>query len=138
MNETEGKKDNKFEDLINLYGLTLDQIKFYNTQIWQFPTALVTLNILGYRFLYKDDPLILGVMSIINFSLLYALWQHIKNSKAIIEANQEIEKQLRNEFKDAIPKFKAPWVRATTLIISILTFFNFSLFVSSLLVICSK
>lgn len=114
------------EELLKLYSLCTEQLKYYNSLIWQFPTALATLNFVAYNF-FKDKPEPLLILSILNFAMLYALFRHILNSKKIIGSTQKIELHLKDSFGEMIPVFDRPRIKATTVIL--ITFLVLNLFI---------
>lgn len=114
--------------LIELYKLNIEQIKNYNNLIWQFPTALFTLNLVGFNY-FSAKPILLFVMAVINFSLIYALWRHIQNSKAIISSTKLIEDKLKEVFDEAISEFETHRPKATSVILITLLISNLALLI---------
>ena len=100
---------------IKLYELGIEQIKYYNQIIWQFPTALLTVNIVGLHY-FINTPLVLLIIFTLNSSLILAFYRHILNSKSVIKSVQNIESSLREEFPDLIPRFNKVKIKSTTVI----------------------
>jgi uncharacterized membrane protein len=96
--------------------------------IWQFPTALFTLNLVGFNY-FSAKPILLFVMAVINFNLIYALWRHIQNSKAIISSTKLIEHKLKEVFDKAISEFEIHRPKATSVILITLLISNLALLV---------
>lgn len=100
---------NNIDNILKLYGIYLNDLKKYNTIIWQFPTALVTVNILAINYLL-DKPHILFFISLVNFVLLHALFKHVHHQSAIICTLKKIEYELREHYdrdgRDIIPDFE--------------------------------
>jgi len=102
-----------FKDLISLYQIYSNDNRTYNNIVWQFPTALITANIIMVTFLWDGQslilPFLLPVIPILNFALLHALFKLGHNQAAIIKSLQAIEAQLKKEFSSdngQIPNFK--------------------------------
>ena len=102
MNDT-----NNVEKILEIYKIYSDDNQKYNTIIWQFPTALITVNILAINF-FLNKPCVLLIISFANFVLLHALFKHVHHQRAIINALKKIEDKLREYYdQDMIPDFKA-------------------------------
>jgi len=90
---------------LKLYEIYSNDFHKYTTVIWQFPTALVTVNILAINFLL-EKPHILIFFPIINFVLLHALFKHVHNQNCLKGSLVAIEKELIGTFsKKIIPNF---------------------------------
>jgi hypothetical protein len=121
------------QDLFKLYSVCIDQIKYFNGILWQFPTALAGVNFLALNYFYEKEPLVVCVLSIINFSLIYMLYRHWKNFNAIIDANRKIEEKLMINFPDFIPNFNRPRIKSTEMLIVIFSIANCILFFLSVI-----
>ncbi len=113
--ENQQKIDN--QDLFKLYSVCIDQIKYFNGILWQFPTALAGLNFLALNYFYDKNPFVVWILSIINFSLIYMFYRHWMNFNAIIVANKKIEEKLIENFHDMIPHFDPPRIKSTEVLI---------------------
>ena len=122
------------EELLKYYSICTDQLKYYNTLIWQFPTALVTFNLLALNFFRNNVIVLLGLV-IFNFGMLYILLRHIKTSKAIIASTQKVEFALEKYFGELIPKFGKPFIRATFVIMAIFYLMNIALIIFTIYLI---
>jgi hypothetical protein len=100
-----------------LYGWYSDENHKYNTLIWQFPAAIVGLNILAFdKFGFGSSPLI--YMALINFVLLYCVAKHVYHQRCFTSALERIAKRFRESGADgvvcfpaiALFKLKAGWV----------------------------
>ena len=80
---------------LKLYEIYLNDLQKYSTIIWQFPTALVTVNVLAINFLI-DKPHVLIFIPIVNSVLIHAVFKHVHHQKAIIEAIKRIERKLKD------------------------------------------
>ncbi len=97
---------NNIQKVLELYRIYSDDKQRYDTIIWQFPTALVTVNILAINF-FLDKPYLLLFISLANFVLLHSLFKHVYHQKAIIKALKTIGDKLREcNFGDIIPNFE--------------------------------
>jgi hypothetical protein len=47
---------NNIEKILKIYKIYSDDNQKYNTIIWQFPTALITVNILAINFFLNNLP----------------------------------------------------------------------------------
>lgn len=118
-------EDTKWVDhILKLYEIYSNDLKKYTTIIWQFPTALVGVNILAIDHL-MDKPRILLFIALVNFSLLFALYRHIRHQGVIIDSLIVIEKKLRYHFYSRmIAEFKRKKFKATYLVWGVLLIFN--------------
>lgn len=97
---------NNADNILKLYEIYSSNLQKYNTIIWQFPTALVSVNILAINF-FIDKPYLLLFIPLVNFVLLHALFKHVYNQSAIINALKEIENKLRKHYdQKIIPNFE--------------------------------
>ena len=97
---------NDIGNILKLYEIYSNDLQKYDTIIWQFPTALVTVNILAITFLI-DKPHLLLFIPLVNFVLLHALFKHVHNQHAIIETLRKIEGKLREYYDQGmIPNFE--------------------------------
>ena len=97
---------NNVDNILKLYGIYSNDLQKYSTIIWQFPTALVTVNILAINF-FIDKPHFLLFIPLVNFVLLHALFKHVHHQRAIINALRKIEGKLREHYdQDMIPNFE--------------------------------
>jgi len=102
MNDT-----NNVEKILEIYKIYSDDHQKNNTIIWQFPTALITVNILAINF-FLNELCVLLIISFANFVLLHALFKHVHHQRAITNALKKIEDKLREYYDpDMIPDFKA-------------------------------
>ena len=100
--------DSEIDHILRLYDIYSNSIHKYNTIIWQLPAALLTVNILGIRFLI-DKPYILKFIPFLNFAVIHSLFKQIYVQRAIINALKNIEKKLELIIgKDMIPDFTYP------------------------------
>ena len=98
---------NDVDNILKLYGIYSNDLQKYNTTIWQFPTALVTVNILAINFFIDKPHLLLFIPLVVNFVLLHALFKQIHHQRAIINALRKIEGKLREHYdQDMIPDFE--------------------------------
>lgn len=94
------------DNILKLYGIYSNDLQRYNTIIWQFPTALVTVNIFAINF-FIDKPHFLLFIPLVNFVLLHALFKHTHHQQAIISALRKIEVKLQKHYdRDMIPNFE--------------------------------
>lgn len=128
------ENDNK----IKLYNLLVDQIQKYNTIIWQVPTALVAANFFALdKFL--GNPTLLLVLSIFNAVLIYAYHRMIIQQRAIINASQNAEDELKKVYQTFIPEFHRAGIRAPSLLAYSLWVIDFYLFVYAVIqLFCNK
>ena len=119
------------EHYLTLYNINCTQLIAFNRIIWQFPAALMTINLVGLNF-FLDNVVVILILVLFNTGSLVALARHIKTSKAIIDASIEIEAQLRKFFDRSVPVFERPRIKSTTIIFVLLIFFNISLFAYAL------
>jgi hypothetical protein len=97
---------NEIDYILKLYAIYSDDLQRYNTLIWQFPTALVTFNILAINY-FISRPHFLFFIPLINFMLIHALSKQIYNQRAIINALRKIEEKLRKYYDSGmIPEFE--------------------------------
>ena len=113
---------------LSIYKIYSDDLQKYNSIIWQFPTALITVNILFLHYFFNNTH-VLFFISLANFMLLHALFKHIHHQKAIINALKNIEIQLRNYYLDGIipdfePKNRILKIHSTYLVFYTLVVFN--------------
>ena len=98
---------NDVDNILKLYGIYSNDFQKYNTIIWQFPTALVTVNILAINFFIDKPHLLLFIPLVVNFVLIHALFKHIYHQMAIRNALRKIEGILLDHYdRDMIPDFK--------------------------------
>ena len=102
---------NDVDNILKLYEIYSNGFQKYSTIIWQFPTALVTVNILAINF-FIDKPQLLLFIPLVNFVLLHALFKHVHNQSAIKNALKKIEGKLREHYdQDMIPNFEVKnWI----------------------------
>lgn len=101
-----GEHPNNTEKILELYGIYSDDNRRYDTIIWQFPTALITVNILAINF-FLNEPLVLLFIPFANFVLLHSLFKHIYHQRALVKALKQMEKQLREYFcENMVPDFE--------------------------------
>jgi len=92
--------------ILKLYGFYSNDLQKYNTIIWQFPTALITVNILAINF-FIDKPHLLLFIPLVNFVLLHALFKQVHIQRALINALKKIEGKLQEHYgHDMIPNFE--------------------------------
>jgi len=100
-------------DLINLYRGYQTSINSYANVVWQFPLALMALNIAAWGYLGKNLYIML-VITLINYIFLQPLYKLVANQRSIISVTQNIEQLLRNrlgsvEGSTVIPTFSYSW-----------------------------
>lgn len=94
------------ENILKIYGIYSNDLQKYNNIIWQFPIALITLNVVSINF-FLNKPYVLLFISMANLIMLHALFKHIYHQRAIIKALKQIENELRKYYnEDMIPDFK--------------------------------
>jgi len=97
---------NNVERILKIYKIYSDDNQKYNTTIWQFPTALISVNLLAINF-FLNKPGALLIISLANFVLLHALFKQVHHQRAIINALSKIEDKLREYYNsNMIPDFK--------------------------------
>ena len=102
---------NNVDNILKLYGIYSNDLQKYSTIIWQFPTALVTVNILAINF-FIDKPQLLLFIPLVNFVLLHSLFKQVHIQRALINALRKIEGKLREHYdQDMIPNFEVKnWI----------------------------
>ena len=111
------KEEKRFKDLISLYEIYSNDNRTYNNIVWQFPTALITANIVMVTFLWDKGtlifPYLLLFIPFLNFALIHALFKLGHNQAAIIKSLQAIETQFKQMLSSessldsgVIPDFK--------------------------------
>ncbi len=94
-----------YEKTMKIYEIHTNSISKYNTIIWQFPTAYITLNAIAINFFLEKKYLLL-VLVIIDFVLLHSVFKHIHNQSSIIKALKNIEGKLHSFYpNNFIPHF---------------------------------
>jgi len=98
------------KELTPLYAIVSRDNQIYNNIVWQFPTALITINGILIQILADNPPYILLIVTIINFGFLHALFKLGHNQHAIITALQNMEKEMKqinkSRFKEFLPDFE--------------------------------
>ena len=120
------------EDIIKLYEIYSKDVQKYDTLIWQFPIALITVNILAIYY-FIDHYQVLFFVTLVNFVLLHALFKHAHHRHAIITAIQKIELKLQEYYEQGmVPNFRVEnWIlkiKSTSLILYILLILNIGFF----------
>ncbi len=82
-------------DLKTLYGWYADENHKYNTLIWQFPAAIVALNILAVDKL-GFGPLLLLILWALNNVLLVCVAKHVYHQYCFTSALKKINNKLIN------------------------------------------
>ena len=65
------------EEQIKLYALMVDQLHKHNTTIWQFPTAILAVNVLALPHI-QSLPLATFVLIVLNSVLVYSMFRVIR------------------------------------------------------------
>lgn len=127
------KDMNDIDSILKLYEVYSNNLQKYTTIIWQFPTALITVNILAVNF-FIDEPCPLLFISVLNFVLIYALFRHVDHQRSIIDSLKKIENKLRKDYKakDMIPNFKEYKIKAASLLAKVLLILNIVFFLCAL------
>jgi hypothetical protein len=97
-------QDEHTDHRIQLYGMLVEQIQKYNDVVWQFPTALLAVNLLAVDKLF-GKPWALASVSLFNFGLIYAFYRMVVTQGKIIETAKEAEAELKLTFNKFVPKF---------------------------------
>ncbi len=97
---------NDVDNILKLYEIYSNDLQKYNTTIWQFPTALITVNIIAINS-FMNKPHLLLFIPLINFALIHALFKQVYIQRAIINALRKIEEKLRRNYdQNMIPNFE--------------------------------
>jgi hypothetical protein len=120
---------NYIDRILEIYRIYSDDNQKYNTMIWQFPTAILSLNIVAINF-FQNKPCALLIVSFFNFILIHALFKQVHNQRAIINALLKIEDRLReyyelNMIPDFTPKSRIMKIKSSYLLTYSLLFMNF-------------
>jgi hypothetical protein len=120
---------NYIDRILEIYRIYSEDHQKYNTTIWQFPTAILSVNLLAIN-LFLNKPCALLIVSLVNFVLLHALFKQVNNQRAIIKALLKIEDKLReyyepNMIPDFTPKSRIMKIKSAYLLTYSLLFMNF-------------
>lgn len=89
------------DDIINrilqIYKIYSDDNRKYVSLIWQFPAAIISINIISINY-FLNKPQVLLFISFTNFVLLHALFKQAHHQKVIINALKQIEVSLREYY----------------------------------------
>lgn len=94
MAQLDADRSQNFENTIRLYELYSNSLESYNSNIWQYPTAYLTLNGGAIALFLDSSPIILIALGMLNFLLLFHIAKHIHNQTALIVALRNIESRL--------------------------------------------
>ena len=95
------------DGILQIYKIYSDDNQKYMSIIWQFPAAIISINIISINY-FLNKPQILFFISLANFVLLHSLFKQAHHQKVIINALKKIEVSLREHYdKNMIPDFEA-------------------------------
>lgn len=98
--------DNRIDRILQIYKIYSDDNQKYMSIIWQFPAAIISINIISINY-FLNKPQVLLLISFANFALLHALFKQVYHQKAIINALKQIEVSLREYYyENMIPDFE--------------------------------
>ena len=93
---------------IDLYGWYSDENHKYNTLIWQFPAALVGLNLLALdRKAFVTNPKAMLVMFVLNLVLLLCVAKHVYHQRCFTKSLQALADIFKLE-RPALPVVEFP------------------------------
>ena len=99
----------QLKDIISIYQITCEDNRVYNNILWQFPTALITVNGVLLQVFEEGSPFILLIISILNFGLIHALFKLGHNQHSLILALQRTEKWIKrfeqSQYQQFLPDF---------------------------------
>jgi len=98
--------NNQMIDDKSLYGFYSDENHKYNTLIWQFPVAIVGLNVLAVERLWSSSLLMI-VLWFINNVLLLCVAKHVYHQRSFTKALESIADRFRT-MHPHIPVVKFP------------------------------
>jgi len=83
-------------EILSLYSTYQEAISYYTNIVWQFPTALMAMNIVAWASL----PGILWMLpvSVLNFGLLHAFFKLVRNQRTVIDHLRIVETLLAARF----------------------------------------
>lgn len=111
-NQLAGNGWTSLAHLMKLYDNYSDAIHRYNSIIWQFPAAFLTVNVLGIRYLHGGSEV---ALSVVNFFLIHAFFKHVANQQVIFDALRSIEGHLKERLE---PRFMADFPARTNKVLS--------------------
>ena len=91
-----------------LYELYSDENHRYNTLIWQFPAAILGLNILAFAHLppaLYQTPTFLWCLFFVNLVLIWSVAKHVWHQRRFTAALSEIAKEYDNELGLCVAEF---------------------------------
>ena len=103
----QGINNNNLDQIFRLYETYSQNHRSYNSIVWQFPTALITLNIVILNEFF-DKPVILFPIALLNFVLIQVLYKMFSYQRKILELITAIEEELKMHdfiFRKIIPDF---------------------------------
>jgi hypothetical protein len=132
------KNDEEENNKIKLYSYLVDELFKHQTNIWQIPIALLSVNLIAiYNFKSQGFPLI--ILWLFNAGLIFVFYQMIKAQMKIIETIRNAEKELGPTYAVFLPnidnpRLKSPYVFLGILILleTIFAVYIISLFLSFL------
>lgn len=113
------KITNHVENEIKLYSLLVDELFRHQTNIWQIPTALISVNLVAiYNFQSQWVPL--AVLCIFNAGLIFVFCQMVKAQMKIIDTIKKAEEKLKPTFLAFLPNIREPKIKSPYVFVGIL------------------
>ncbi|MGD1046715.1 MAG: hypothetical protein ABR936_15510 [Bacteroidota bacterium] len=125
---------------IKLYTLLIDELFRHQTNIWQIPTALLSVNLIAIYYFKSECVLltvVLMVLWLFNAGLIFVFYQMVKAQMKIIGSIKEAEGKLGLTFPMFLPKIKEPPIKSPWVFLVILILLEFIL-AGYILLMCSS
>jgi hypothetical protein len=131
------KKDVQEENEIKLYTLLVDELFKHHTNIWQIPTALITVNFLVLN-IFQLQWYPLTALLVFNAGMIFVFCQLVNSQKQIINTIKLAEDALDPSFRAFLPKVKSSNIPSTLIFVFVLIFLELFLACYIVSLCCAK